>query len=351
MSRVRHLNVIAGAWCLVMGAAACSSEVRGAGVDAAVEAANATSVVGADSSSLAPTSPVPTSTTSTTMISTMTTSVATTSVATTVPISTEVPTTTMVPEVSTLLAPLVAVGKADGPETARIQERLLELGFWLMLVDGEYGSTTKQAVMAFQKYSGLEPTSSVDQATADALTLATTRAIGLSNEVGIVVEVDKDKQLLFIMTGGKLLWAINISTGSGQYFLEINQKDLITWETGRSLTPSGRYKIDREKSDGWWDGDLGRIYRPKYFNGGIAVHGSLKIPNYPASHGCVRVSTQAMDMIWASGMLPKKTPVWVYGSDIEAIGEPPVVPTTTTTTTIVPPPVVDPASTTTVAPA
>ena len=59
----------------------------------------------------------------------------------------------------------------------------------------------------------------------------------------------------------------------------------------------------------------------------------MKIPNYPASHGCVRVSTQAMDMIWASGLIPKKTPVWVYGNDIEAIGEPPVVPTTTTTTT------------------
>ena len=247
------------------------------------------------------------------------------------------------PEVTPLLAPLVAVGRNDGLETARIQERLLELGFWLQLVDGDFGGTTKQAVMAFQKYMGLEATARVDQATADALTLATTRAVGQSNEPGTLVEVNKDKQVMFIMNSGKLLWAINISTGSGQYFLEMNQKDLVTWETGRSLTPSGHYKIDREKPDGWWDGDLGQIYRPKYFNGGIAIHGSMNIPNYPASHGCVRVSTAAMDMIWASGLLPKKTPVWVYGNDVEAVGEPPVVPTTTTlpvdpnvTTTIVP---------------
>jgi peptidoglycan hydrolase-like protein with peptidoglycan-binding domain len=256
--------------------------------------------------------------------------------------------------VTPLLAPLVAVGRNDGPETARIQERLLELGFWLQLVDGDFGGTTKQAVMAFQKYMGLEATARVDQITADALTLATTRAVGLSNEPGTLVEVDKDKQVLFIMNSGKLLWAINISTGSGQYFLETNQKDLVTWETGRSLTPSGRYKIDREKPDGWWDGDLGRIYRPKYFRGGIAIHGSMSIPNYPASHGCVRVSTAAMDMIWASGLLPKKTPVWVYGNDIEAEGEPPVIPTTTTTTTTttpVPPLPVDPNLTTTIAPA
>ena len=244
------------------------------------------------------------------------------------------------------MAPLVAVGKKDGFETARIQERLLELGFWLMLIDGDYGSTTSQAVMAFQKYMGLEATASVDQATADALTLSTTRAVGKSNEPGTLVEIDKDKQVLFIMNAGKLLWALNISTGSGQYFLEINQKDLVKWETGRSLTPSGRYKINREKSDGWWDGDLGQIYRPKYFNGGIAIHGSRKIPNYPASHGCVRVSTAAMDMIWASGLIPKKTPVWVYGNDIEAEGEPPVIPTTTTSTTLP----VDPNLTTTIAP-
>jgi hypothetical protein len=246
--------------------------------------------------------------------------------------------------------PLVAVGRNDGLETARIQERLLELGFWLQLVDGDFGGTTKQAVMAFQKYVGLEPTAKVDQATADALTLATTRAVGQSNEPGTLVEVDKDKQVLFIMNSGKLLWALNISTGSGQYFLETNQKDLVTWETGRSLTPSGRYKIDREKPDGWWDGDLGRIYRPKYFRGGIAIHGSMSIPNYPASHGCVRVSTAAMDMIWASGLLPKKTPVWVYGNDIEAEGEPLVIPTTTTTTPVAPLPV-DPNLTTTIVPA
>lgn len=202
-----------------------------------------------------------------------------------------------------------------------------------MLVDGDYGTTTTQAVMAFQKYMGLEATASVDQATAAALTIANTRAVGLSNEPGTLVEIDKDRQLLFIMNGGKLLWSLNVSTGSGQYFLEMNQKDLVTWETGRSVTTSGRFKINREKSEGWWDGDLGQIYRPKYFNGGIAIHGSKKIPNYPASHGCVRVSTGAMDMIWASGLLPKKTAVWVYGDDVEAEGEPPVIPTTTTSTT------------------
>jgi lipoprotein-anchoring transpeptidase ErfK/SrfK len=226
--------------------------------------------------------------------------------------------------------------------TALVQQRLLELGFWLYGVDGEYGPTTKQAVMAFQKWNGLDPTGSVNEATAAALTMATSRPVGQSTQSAVVVEIDKTKQVMLITAGGKLIWAINISSGSGQYYLELNQKDPTKWETGRSLTPSGKFKVQRERSEGWWDGDLGQIYRPKYFNGGIAIHGSKSIPNYPASHGCVRVSTAAMDMIWASGLVPLKTAVWVYGEDIEAEGEPPVIPTTTTTTT--------PAVTTTLAP-
>ena len=250
---------------------------------------------------------------------------------------------------SSLDTPLVAVDDDDGPETARIQERLLELGFWNLGADGDYGHTTKQAVMAFQKVNGLESSGRVDQATAAALTNITARPKGQSNEPGVLVEVDKDRQVLFIMNQGYAIWTINISTGNGQYFLEPNQKDPTKWEDGRSVTPSGRYKIDRERAEGWWEGDLGEIYRPKYFNGGIAIHGSRSIPNYPASHGCVRVSTGAMDMIWASGLLPKGTPVWVYGEDIEPTGPPLTLPPTTTiapTTTL---PAVAP--TTTVAPA
>jgi hypothetical protein len=246
---------------------------------------------------------------------------------------------------------LAAVGSSDGDETVRVQSRLLELGFWHMGADGDFGSTTKQAVMAFQKWSGLEASGRVDDATAAALTAATTRPAGQSTEAGVVVEVDKDRQLIFIMNNGRLEWALNTSTGSGQYFLELNQKDPNKWELGRSVTHSGRFKVNRERPEGWWEGDLGEIYRPKYFNGGIAIHGSQSIPNYPASHGCVRVSTAAMDMIWASGLVPKGTPVWVYGSDIEAEGEPPVMPTTTTSTTVVPDTTVTNPGSSTVAPA
>ena len=68
----------------------------------------------------------------------------------------------------------------------------------------------------------------------------------------------------------------------------------------------------RNSAEGWWEGELGELYRPKYFRGGIAVHGSNSIPNYPASHGCVRVSTTAMDFFWNENILPMGSAVWVY---------------------------------------
>lgn len=236
------------------------------------------------------------------------------------PISDEVLPELPAPEVSVLSRPLEAVGSANGLETTRIQLRLIEIGFWLDGYDGRYSHTTRQAVMAFQKYSGLEPTGAVDDDTAFALTVASNRAMGLSDVPGVIVEVDKDRQLLFLMNDGRLEWALNVSTGSGQFYKERNQKDPNRWEQGRSLTPSGIFVVDRERAHGWWSGDLGEIYRPKYFNGGVAIHGSKAIPNYPASHGCVRVSTAAMDMIWESGLVPRKTIIWVYGDDVPPKG-------------------------------
>lgn len=285
-------------------------------------------------------------TTTTVVTSTSTTSTTTTLPATT---TTTLPaTTTTTLEVAPLAEPLRAVGTKDGPDTARMQQRLLDAGYWLVAVDGDYGHTTKQAVMAFQKFNGLEPSGSFDEATAALLTSVTTRPRPRSNQPGVIVEVDKDRQVLLVVKDGRVEWALNTSTGSGQWFLEQNQKDPTKWELGRSITDSGRFEINRERSSGWWAGDLGEIYRPKYFNGGIAIHGSRSIPNYPASHGCVRVSVPAMDMIWKSKLLPKGTPVWVYGSDVPAENEKPEMPTTTTsttsTTTIVPATEVDDGS-------
>ncbi|MFT3851780.1 MAG: L,D-transpeptidase family protein [Ilumatobacteraceae bacterium] len=205
-----------------------------------------------------------------------------------------------------------AVGSKSGEGTKLVQQRLLDLGFWNGGPDGKYGFATTQAVMAFQKYNGLRASGSVDKDTAFAMTFATEKAHGQTTAPGRVVEVDKTKQILFIVQDGKTLWAFNTSTGSGVAYTATNHKDPTKVETGDAQTPNGLYVVNRQRPDGWWEGDLGKIYRPKYFNGGIAIHGMTSVPNHPASHGCVRLSTMAMDMIWDQDLIPLQTPVWVH---------------------------------------
>jgi peptidoglycan hydrolase-like protein with peptidoglycan-binding domain len=215
--------------------------------------------------------------------------------------------------VAPLDVPIVAVGKSDGLETSRVQQRLLDLGFWLQSTNGDYGVTTSQAVMAFQKYAGLDPNSEVDEATAAALNSATTRAYGTANQ-GTLIEVDKDRQLLFIIQEANTVWTINVSTGSEIPFKKRDKNEWGKWVHGDAATPDGIFVIDRQVEDGWREGDLGDIYRPKYFNKGIALHGAYKIPNYPASHGCVRMSTPAMDFLWSADLAPMGMKIWVHST-------------------------------------
>ena len=232
----------------------------------------------------------------------------------TVPETTEPATTTTIPSIVEIVGPwpvaIVAVGKEDGPDTAAAQMRLTQLGFWVGDIDGAYGFATTQAVMAFQKYLGLDPSGKIDQDTANWLTVFPERAHGTADD-GSLVEVDKTKQLLFIIEDGKTMWAFNTSTGSGIAYTAEN-RNTGEVESGDAVTPNGLWKTNRERPNGWWSGDLGDIYRPKYFKGGIAIHGMTRVPSTPVSHGCVRLSTMAMDFIWGDDLVPLGTPVWVH---------------------------------------
>ncbi len=263
------------------------------------------------STAVATTITMPVATTTAAPTTVAPTTVAPTTVA---PTTTAAPTTTMAPNVEVVGSspfPIVAVGQRNGPDTVALQDRLTQLGFWAGLSDGLYGFATTQSVMAFQKYIGLPATGKVDDTTAQYLTAYGDKAHGLADS-GTLVEIDKLKQLLFIIVDGKTLWTFNTSTGSGIPYEAPNKKDPTKIEKGDAITPNGLWKVTRERPDGWWEGDLGEIYRPKYFVGGIAIHGMTSVPNYPASHGCVRLSTQAMDFVWDSGLVPLGTPVWVH---------------------------------------
>ena len=154
-----------------------------------------------------------------------------------------------------------------------LQQRLLDLGFWVPDTDGKYGWVTQQAVMAFQKYNGLTPSGTADQTTIDLLNMAPYRVLGQGWDQDMI-EVDKTKQLLYIIRGGRTLWVMNTSTGVGRDLRRAQPAHAGPDSCrGTADTPEGLFKVYSQQSNGWWQGDLGELYRPKFFKGGSPCTG------------------------------------------------------------------------------
>jgi peptidoglycan hydrolase-like protein with peptidoglycan-binding domain len=222
-----------------------------------------------------------------------------------VPSSPTVTTTKPAPSVPTA-PPAVKKLKsgAKGAAVLALQARLTELGYWNGRADGKFGSTTQQAVYAVQKAAGLERDGVVGPKTQQSLDRGVLPAARSKAGSGHVVEISLDRQLLMFVDDGQVTQIFNTATGSNQHYEQNGQTFLAD-------TPPGRFRVGRQ-IDGWRHAPLGLLWRPKYFNGGIAVHGAASVPPYPASHGCARVSIAAMNWIWTENKLPLKTRVWVY---------------------------------------
>jgi peptidoglycan hydrolase-like protein with peptidoglycan-binding domain len=180
-----------------------------------------------------------------------------------------------------------------------LQQRLVALGYWLGTPNGTFGDATEQAVYALQKAAGIQRDGLAGPQTLDALGAgAVPHPRPMS---GWVIEVDLADDLLMFVTNGTLRWTLNTSTGGGYVY------------TGGALaiTPIGVFSIVREVN-GMVTDNLGQLWRPKFFDGGFAIHGDSYVPPLPVSHGCVRVSDEAIDWIWTDALAPIGTTVWVF---------------------------------------
>ena len=182
----------------------------------------------------------------------------------------------------------------SGPKVLALQKRLEQLGYWLGAPDGAYGSLTQQAVWAFQKSAGLKRDGVVGPKTLRALEAGIRPKATLS---GDGVEIDLDRQILLVVRGGSVRTILNTSTGSGEEYTST------TGHRALAKTPRGSYTVYRAV-DGTVTNTLGELWRPRFFNRGIAVHGSQNIPPWPDSHGCARLSNAAIDMVWAADLMP-----------------------------------------------
>lgn len=178
-----------------------------------------------------------------------------------------------------------------GEDVRALQKTLASKGYWCGSADGDFGELTQQAVWAVQKQNGLVRDGIVGPLTRKALTYGSLPVPVVAS--GTRVEVHLRKQLLLVVRDGRTRRVLNTSTGNGEYYWLDGQRY-------RATTPTGSWKVYYAYSAGWQYGDLGKMWRPMYYNSGWAVHGSTSIPPWPASHGCSRVSVRAMNMLWST---------------------------------------------------
>jgi peptidoglycan hydrolase-like protein with peptidoglycan-binding domain len=171
-----------------------------------------------------------------------------------------------------------------GPSVRVLEQRLRELHYALQGVDGYYGQDDVEAVLAFQKVNGLARTGRIDRSLwARLMSASTPRA----RYGGTHVEVDKTRQVLFMVKDGKVDLVVHVSTGA----------------TGN--TPLGLWHVYL-KVPGW----NGVLWYPSFFLRGFAIHGYPEVPAYPASHGCVRIPMWIASTLYTA--IPGDFSIYVY---------------------------------------
>lgn len=167
-----------------------------------------------------------------------------------------------------------------GAHVTRLQQRLAALRYDVGTVDGIFGNDTLHAVYAFQKVQGIGVDGVVGPATW--ARLAAPRVPRPRHIVrSAAVEVNLTTRVVYLTRNGTVTRIVDASPGKPS-----------------TPTVTGNYRFSR-RIDGWRIAPLGLLWRPYYFRGGYALHGSSSVPTHAASHGCVRVTIAAMNRLWS----------------------------------------------------
>jgi L,D-transpeptidase catalytic domain/Putative peptidoglycan binding domain len=159
---------------------------------------------------------------------------------------------------------------ARGAKVTLLQRGLLKLGF-ATPVTGYFDSLTANAVNTFRKTNGMGR----DGYAASSVYAMVMRGQGAfklrypdSGTHGKHVEFDWSRQVLVLADHGRPYRVYHVSSG-------------------KPSTPTvfGSFRF-YSKTPG--TNSHGMVYS-SYFIGGYAIHGYASVPNYPASHGCLRV--------------------------------------------------------------
>lgn len=201
--------------------------------------------------------------------------------------------------------PAVAAESDPDPLVARYQHALARAGFYRGGVDGLDGPQTRAAVLAFEKAAGL-PTDGRWEIPNLAYLRNYESAITARPDEPDRLEIDLTNQVGYLILAGELVGTFGVSSGNGEVYRHPHGF------TGVANTPRGDFQLYRH-FEGTREAPLGQLYRPWYFRGGFAIHGSGSVPSYPASHGCIRVNNWEAD--WLAGHLFIGMPIHIWDGE------------------------------------
>lgn len=195
-------------------------------------------------------------------------------------------------------APAAAAAPAAASTAATplaVEQKLEALRYDVGPIDGNIDAMTNHAVMAFQKVNGMPRTGQLnDEVTARILAASGQPPVMVPNGDPTRVEISLARQVLFLYENGSLLKILSVSSGKSA-----------------TPTPTGTFRTYRSEP-GWRTSALGRLYKPQYFIGGYAIHGSTSVPAEPASAGCVRLPMNSAE--WFPERVPHGTQVVISES-------------------------------------
>lgn len=195
----------------------------------------------------------------------------------------------------TALSPAAAVGAYSAGQIARVQQRLNDQSFWCGPTTGVVNELTTCAILAYQKTFGWTADGILDSDVANALTKP--RTAPRFTTQGRVVEVDLKRQILRVVSDGKVVLTLHATTGN-------NGAGTFGDRAVVNHTPTGKYRIRSAETD-IVTNSLGTQYRPHYVRGRYGIYGMSGIADIrrPSTTGGIAVHRDALDLLVGMGHL------------------------------------------------
>jgi lipoprotein-anchoring transpeptidase ErfK/SrfK len=199
---------------------------------------------------------------------------------------------------------------AASATTKEAQLILTKFGMPVGAVDGVWGSQTARGLCAFRIVVGA--TASRNGISSSTMTTlrnynkkySKLQSIPAATRSGktTYMYANQTCQAMLYVKGGKYQKAIAISTGKGTTKDDTTPNDTYTMgNTSRGWYCSGQYPEScKKQTTGRFVtiSNFGNMYNRRHVVNGVYVHGSTSVPTYPASAGCIRVSTKDSDWMY-----------------------------------------------------